>query len=67
MRSRHPVVARLLVALGCYFFLTGIMQSLVSLRGVAAGLSGVQLGLTLGLASGALGIFVDMPVAASKV
>lgn len=64
MRSRQPVAARLLVALGCYFFLTGIMQSLVSLRGVAAGLSGVQLGLTLGLASGTLGIFIDMPVAA---
>jgi len=64
MPSRQPVVTRLLVALACYFFLNGIMQSLVSLRGVAAGLSGVQLGLTLGLASGALGIFVDMPVAA---
>jgi hypothetical protein len=64
MCSRHPVVTRLLMALSCYFFLSGIMQSLVSLRGVAAGLSGLQLGLTLGLASGALGIFIDMPVAA---
>lgn len=64
MPGRQHVVTRLLVALGCYFFLNGIMQSLVSLRGVTAGLSGVQLGLTLGLASGALGIFVDMPVAA---
>ena len=64
MRSRDPVVTRLLIALGCYFFLNGIMQSLVSLRGVTAGLSGVELGLTLGLASGALGIFLDMPVAA---
>jgi MFS family permease len=64
MRSRDPVVTRLLIALSCYFFLNGIMQSLVSLRGVTAGLSGVELGLTLGLASGALGIFIDMPVAA---
>lgn len=63
MSRRHPVVARLLVGLGCYFFLNGIMQSLVSLRGVAAGLSGGELGLTLGLASGALGIALDMPVA----
>ncbi|HEY3981697.1 MAG TPA: hypothetical protein VGM79_30880 [Streptosporangiaceae bacterium] len=63
MPSRQPVVTRLLVGLGCYFFLNGIMQSLVSLRGVAAGLGGVPLGLTLGLASGALGIFADMPVA----
>jgi MFS family permease len=64
MPSRQPVVTRLLVGLGCYFFLNGIMQSLVSLRGVSAGLGGVPLGLTLGLASGALGIFIDMPVAA---
>jgi hypothetical protein len=63
MPSRQPVVTRLLVGLGSYFFLNGIMQSLVSLRGVSAGLGGVELGLTLGLASGALGIFVDMPVA----
>lgn len=63
MSRRQPVVARLLVGLSCYFFLNGIMQSLVSLRGVAAGLSGIELGLILGLASGALGIFVDMPVA----
>lgn len=63
MSRRQPVVARLLVGLSCYFFLNGIMQSLVSLRGVAAGLSGPELGLVLGLASGALGIAVDMPVA----
>ena len=63
MSRRHPVVTRLLVGLSCYFFLNGITQSLVSLRGVDAGLSGGELGLTLGLASGALGIAIDMPIA----
>lgn len=62
MSGPKPVVTRLLVGLGCYFFIGGIMQSLVSLRGVAAGLGGAELGLVLGVASGALGIFVDMPV-----
>lgn len=58
-----PVVGRLLVVLCCYFFLSGLMQSLVSIRGVADGLSGTWLGLTLGLASGSLGLLLDMPIA----
>ena len=39
------------------------MQSLVSLRGVAAGLDSTWLGVTLGLASGSLGLVLDMPSA----
>lgn len=58
-----PVVGRLLIVLCCYFFLSGLMQSLVSIRGVAVGLSGSWLGLTLGLASGSLGLLLDMPIA----
>jgi hypothetical protein len=53
----------LLLAISCYFFLSGVTQSLVSLLGVAAGLGGLELGLTLGLASGAIGIVLDMPIA----
>jgi hypothetical protein len=63
MQKPGPVVARLLLAICCYFFLSGVMQSLVSLLGVAAGIGGLELGLALGLASGAIGIVLDMPIA----
>jgi hypothetical protein len=64
MPKHGPVVARLLLAICCYFFISGVMQSLVSLLGVAAGIGGLELGLALGLASGAIGIVLDMPIAA---
>jgi hypothetical protein len=63
VRRREPAVARLLLAISCYFVLVGVTQSLVSLLGVATRLGGVALGLTLGVASGALGIVLDMPIA----
>jgi len=59
-----PAVGRLLLAISCYFVLSGVTQSLVSLLGVTAGLGGLELGLALGLASGAIGIVLDMPIAA---
>jgi hypothetical protein len=61
-RAKEPVglVARVLVSIGSYIFLTSIMQSLASLQGKRAGLSGLSLGLALALASGGTGALTDM-------
>lgn len=56
-------VPALLVAVSCYFFLTGIFQSLVSIRGNELHLGGVTLGLTVAFASGAVGTLSDIPFA----
>ncbi|HUB71139.1 MAG TPA: MFS transporter [Acidimicrobiales bacterium] len=53
-----------LIALGCYFFLANLMQSTVSLRGVALHVRGAALGILLALCSGGLGIVTDLGFAA---
>lgn len=62
-QSDSPVPWRLLTGLACYFFLSGVLQSLVSLQGQAVGLSGFALGIALGLVSGGFGTLTDLPFA----
>lgn len=64
MGLRAAKVPPLLIAVSCYFFLTGIFQSLVSIRGNDLHLSGLALGLAVAFASGAVGTLTDIPFAA---
>jgi hypothetical protein len=60
---RESKVPALLVGVSCYFFLTGVFQSLVSIRGNELHLGGVTLGLAVAFGSGAVGTLTDIPLA----
>jgi sugar phosphate permease len=63
----HPVSlsrSRVLVVMGSYFLLTGVLQALVALRASSLGANGAVLGLLLALAGGGIGLVTDLGFAA---
>src|SRR5271169_5323322 len=59
-RGRVLSRSRVLVVMGSYFVLTGVLQAFIPLRAAALGAKGAILGLLLVLAGGGIGLVTDM-------